>query len=98
MQAPSALTSSASSTGERGGSSPTTPTSAGGPTSSRSRQKPSPGEVDWTKLSESATWTLRNVALRLSLGFSEAEVARALGLKRREVDELLDELAAELER
>lgn len=40
---------------------------------------------------------LRTVAIPISSGYSQREVAKALGLKQREVDKLLDELRAELE-
>ncbi len=49
-------------------------------------------------MSERGRWILGAVAIPLSAGFSRIEVARAVGAKQRELDDLLAELADELER
>jgi predicted transcriptional regulator len=50
----------------------------------------------WERLSPRSLWTLQQIATRLSAGLSIQETARQVGLPRKNVEERLDELAAEL--
>lgn len=68
----------------------------GGSTAERDRLS-SHWTPDFSTLSARGQAILRSVALPLSLGFSEAEVARALQTSRRSISEMLDELRGELE-
>jgi hypothetical protein len=54
--------------------------------------------VNWSAVSERGRWILRSVAVPLSAGYLPTEVAKAAGVEKRDLDDLLDELAAELER
>ncbi len=47
---------------------------------------------------ERGRWILRAVGIPLSVGHLSVEVARAAGVGQRDLDDLLAELAAELER
>ena len=55
-------------------------------------------QVSWTGLSPRGRRILRAVAIPISIGYSMTDVAKAKGLKKRDVENLLAELAAELER
>jgi DNA-binding CsgD family transcriptional regulator len=57
-----------------------------------------PGNVDWSILSPRAREILRLIALPISLGYSNEEVAAKLGRSKRWVNRRLDELRLELER
>jgi hypothetical protein len=55
-------------------------------------------QVSWTGVLERGRWILRTIAIPISVGYLPTEVARAAGVKKRDLDDLLDELAVELER
>ncbi|HWE82361.1 MAG TPA: hypothetical protein VG265_11975 [Gaiellaceae bacterium] len=52
--------------------------------------------VDYSKLSPTAVETLQRIAVPISLGLSNDEVARSLGLKPRQVNKRLTALREEL--
>jgi hypothetical protein len=52
--------------------------------------------VNWSAVSERGRWILRSVAIPLSVGYLPTEVAKMAGVRRRDLDDLLAELAAEL--
>jgi len=57
-----------------------------------------PNEINWTRLSERGQAILRLVGIPTWAGWSAREIARELGITRRSVSSLLDELRDELER
>jgi len=52
----------------------------------------------WGALSDEARWTAQRVGLRLHAGFTQAEIARELGVPAHEVRRRLRRLKAELQR
>jgi len=52
--------------------------------------------IDRTSLTHEAQWTLTQVAFRISLGFSEREAARDLGMTTAAVKGKLESLREEL--
>jgi hypothetical protein len=57
-----------------------------------------PSEVNWSTLSERGQAILRQVGTRLSEGYTPGEIGHELGISRRLVLGLVDELRTELER
>jgi hypothetical protein len=53
--------------------------------------------VNWRDLSQSATWTLRYLAVPISLGYSSTEVAQAYGESTAWVAKRLSKLRNEIE-
>jgi hypothetical protein len=93
-------TGSGSDTDDRAGFGPVTPTNGNGRRSSASSSRSATAllasEFDWETLSERSAAILRLIALPMSVGFSEVEIASELGISRRSVSILLDELREEL--
>jgi hypothetical protein len=56
-----------------------------------------PTEIDWQTLSPEAQAIARQIALPLSLGYSQTEIAKRLRIRRSSVGLLVDMLADELE-
>jgi predicted metal-dependent hydrolase len=56
-----------------------------------------PSRIDPMRLTQAAQWTLREVAFRISLGFSEREVAIIHGESTRWVRQRLAKLREEIE-
>lgn len=54
--------------------------------------------ISWTGLSERGQALLRTIGIPISVGFSEREIAREIGMPTRWVSEALGELQDELRR
>ena len=96
-------TGSARGTDGEGGSSPATPTNELAlflyPLSKRNEmaQEKTRREVDWLALTPRSLWILQRIALPISLGLSENEVANQLGVTARWIRARMQELREEIE-
>jgi hypothetical protein len=57
---------------------------------------PTAASVNWTALSQTGRETLRTIALPISLGYSQAEVASSLGVSKQQISEDLAALCWEI--
>ena len=83
------LTGSGNGAAEPSGSSQTAPTNGSSPASP-------PSTIDPMALTTASWITLTKVAYPMSLGYSEREVARELGVPKKQVDQRLEALREEL--
>jgi DNA-binding MarR family transcriptional regulator len=59
--------------------------------------QPAVTETRWSSLSELGQATARRIALPRSLGWTLAEISKGIGITQSSAQQLLDELATELE-
>lgn len=57
----------------------------------------SSASMDWKALSPTGLWTLRQIAVRIYLGYSEREIGKLLGIPTRTVKEHMAVLRSEIE-